>query len=63
MLEIKNKGTPEEETIVIGSYSFKGDDGYRYTIKYTIDKSGKHIEIDRAPFRRIPPSLLKSLVG
>lgn len=61
--EIKNKGTLDEETNVTGQYSFLGDDGYKYFIKYTIDKSGNHIEIDRAPFRRIPPSLLKSLVG
>lgn len=62
-LEIKNKGTPEEETVITGVILFKGDDGYRYFIRYTIDKSGNHIEIDRAAIHRIPPSLLKSLVG
>lgn len=62
-LEVKNKGTPDEETVVNGKYSFKGDDSYKYFIKYTIDKNGIHIDIDRLLFHRIPPSTLKSLVG
>lgn len=61
--EIRHKGTDEEETVVVGKYAFKGDDGYRYFIKYTIDKTGIFVELDRAPIRRIPPSVLKSLVG
>lgn len=61
--EIKNKGTPEEETFLNGQFVFKGDDGYRYYIKYTIDKNGVHAEVDRTLIHRIPPSTLKSLVG
>lgn len=61
--DIKNKGTPQEETVVTGLYLFKGEDGYKYYVNYTINKNGTHVEIDRAPIHRIPPSTLKSLVG
>ncbi|XP_055325635.1 uncharacterized protein LOC129579504 [Sitodiplosis mosellana] len=61
--EIRDKGTPEEETFVNGQYWFKGDDGYKYYIKYTINNNGVHTEIDRTLIHRIPPSTLKSLVG
>lgn len=62
-LEIKNKGLPTEETIVTGQYGFEGADGYRYIIKYVIDKSGNKIEIDKFSIHRIPPNVLKSLIG
>lgn len=61
--EIRNKGTLEEETFVNGLYWFKGIDGYRYTIKYTIDKNGTHTDIESFYIHRIPPTLLKTLVG
>lgn len=61
--EIRNKGTPEEETYLNGQYAFKGDDGYKYYIKYIIDKDGIHTEVDRLLIHRIPPGTLKSLVG
>lgn len=61
--EIKNKGTPEEEIVVTGEYVFKGDDGYRYYIKYSIDADGTHVTVDSTAIHRIPPSALKSLVG
>lgn len=62
-LEIKNKGLATEETIVSGYYGFEGADGFRYIIKYTIDKSGNHIEIDRFSIHRIQQNVLKSLIG
>lgn len=62
-LEVKNKGTADEETVVTGFYSFLGEDEYKYFIRYTIDKKGSHIEVDPVLFERIPPSTLKSLVG
>lgn len=62
-LEIKNKGLPTQQTIVTGQYGFKGADGYKYIIKYIIDKSGNHIVIDKFSIHRIPPNLLKSLIG
>lgn len=61
--EIKNKGLPTEETIVTGQYGFKGADGYKYIIKYNIDNSGNHIELDKFSINRIPPNVLKSLIG
>lgn len=61
--EIKNEGTPDEEKIVFGQFSFKGDDGFKYFIKYRVDKEGSHVEIDSVYVHRIPPSTLKSLVG
>lgn len=61
--EIKNKGLPTEETIVSGQYGFEGADGFRYLIKFNVDKNGNHIEIDRFSINRIQPNLLKSLIG
>lgn len=65
--EVKNKGTPEEETILDGVYRFKAEDAYRYSIKYTIDKNGTKIDVSREslqpPHHRITPNALKSLVG
>lgn len=61
--EVKNKGTPEEETILNGFYRFNAEDGYRYFIKYTIDKNGTKIDVSRLLHHRIPPNALKSLVG
>lgn len=46
-----------------GQYGFEGTDGYRYIIKYMIDKSGNHIEIDKISIHRIQPNVLKSLIG
>ncbi|XP_031633364.1 uncharacterized protein LOC116347087 [Contarinia nasturtii] len=62
-LEVRNKGTDKEETAVIGLYFFDGDDGYRYYIKYTIDNNGIITEVEAVPRRRVPPNVLKSLVG
>lgn len=62
-VEILHKGTPEEEYVISGVLTFKADDGYKYNIKYTYDKSGSNVIFDRFPIRRIPPNALKSLVG
>jgi hypothetical protein len=35
-----NQGTPEEELVVIGKYSFVADDGKIYTTNYRADKNG-----------------------
>lgn len=61
--EILHKGTPEEEYVISGVLTFKADDGYKYNIKYTCDKNGSNVILDRFPIRRIPPNALKSLVG
>lgn len=58
-----NKGQPDENEVISGVVEVKGDDGYKYFIRYTIDKNGSQVEVDRAPIRRIPPNALKSLVG
>lgn len=62
-LEVVNKGTPDEKEVISGIFQVKGDDGYKYFVRYTIDKEGTKIDVDRAPIRRIPPGALKSLVG
>lgn len=62
-LEVVNKGQPDENEVLSGVLEVRGDDGYKYYIRYTIDKSGSQILVDRAPIRRIPPNALKSLVG
>lgn len=62
-VEIRNKGTPDQEPFVNGLYWFRGADGYRYTVKYAIDKDGIHTDIETLYIHRIPPTLLKTLVG
>lgn len=62
-VEIINKGTPEEDFTISGTLTFRADDGFKYNIKYTYDKTGRNVTIDRFPFKRIPPNALKSLVG
>lgn len=62
-LDVLNKGTPNEETSITGEWTFKADDGYKYYIKYRVDKTGTHIDIDKTPIKRIPPNALKSLIG
>lgn len=62
-LELVNKGTSDEKEVISGVVGFKGEDGYKYFVRYTIDNEGTKIEVDRVPIRRIPPSALKSLVG
>lgn len=63
-LEVINKGQADQYELYSGFYVVKGEDGYKYFIRYTIDNNGKiQICVDRAPFRRIPPNALKSLVG
>lgn len=62
-VEIVNKGTPEEDVVITGKYVFKADDGFKYTVEYTYDKDGRNVTVSRAPYRRIDPNALKSLVG
>lgn len=62
-IEILNRGTDEEEIVVTGYYVFKGDDGYRYTVKYIADRNGYNATVDKTYFKRISPSLVKSLIG
>lgn len=61
--EVRNKGTPQEETVLNGLYWFTGADGFRYTIEYTIDKNGIRTGINLTEFNRTPLPLLKILVG
>lgn len=62
-LEKINVGTPLEETLITGFFNYKGEDGFKYNVAYTIDKHGSHINVTRFAIHRIPPQALKSLVG
>lgn len=62
-VEVKNRGTPEEEFVFTGSYSFRAEDGFKYIVRYTLSKTGSDVTIDRIAIHRIPPNALKSLVG
>lgn len=72
-INIIGDGTPDEEIVVTGEYSFTVD-GNTYLVKYTADKNGYHAETIRnpAPFSQmevpvrsfaLSPNILKSLVG
>lgn len=37
---LMNPGTPQEELVVVGRYSYKGDDDSVYTVMYIADKNG-----------------------
>lgn len=37
---LMNPGTPEEELVVVGRYSYKGEDDSVYTVMYMADKNG-----------------------
>lgn len=55
---LMNKGTPEEELVVMGMYSFVGDDDATYITMYRADKNGYQpkLTVNRN-------NLIKSLVG
>lgn len=56
-----NKGTPDEELVVMGMYSFVGDDDNTYITMYRADKNGYQPKL---VFKRSTKgSLIKSLVG
>lgn len=61
--EILNRGSAYEEFVLNGELRFSADDKYQYTIYYGYDKNGRHVTIDYFVFDRIPPSVLKSLIG
>lgn len=69
--EIKNVGTDEEALAVTGSYSYVGDDGKTYSVKYTADENGfqpegEHIPPSagvKKPKVGIPPAAVASLAG
>lgn len=69
--EIKNAGTDEESLAVTGSYSYVGDDGKTYSVKYTADENGfqpegEHIPPSagvKKPKVGIPPAAIASLAG
>lgn len=55
---LMNKGTPDEELVVMGMYSFVGDDNNTYVTMYRADKKGYHpkLNVQRT-------NLIKSLLG
>lgn len=61
--EILNRGSAYEEVILNGEITFSADDKYQYTIYYGYDKGGRNVTLDYFVFDRIPPSVLKSLIG
>lgn len=69
--EIKNQGTAEESLAVTGKYSYVGDDGKTYEVKYTADENGyqpegEHIPPSagvKKPKLGIPSAAVASLAG
>lgn len=55
---LMNKGTPEEEFVVMGMYSFVGTDNNTYITMYRADKNGYRPKVT---VKR--DHLIKSLVG
>lgn len=73
-ITIVGEGSPDEEIIVNGEYSFTADDGNVYVVKYSADKNGYHADTSKNPVQvmspdpeilvfALPPNLIKSLVG
>lgn len=58
---LMNKGTPDEELVVMGMYSYDGDDGNTYTTMYRADKNGYQPKIVIKKSNR--DSLVKTLLG
>ena len=57
---LMNKGTPDEELVVIGMYSFIGDDNNTYVTMYRADKNGYKPKLT---IMKNKSNLIKSLVG
>lgn len=55
---VMNKGTADEELVVMGMYSFVGDDNNTYVTMYRADKNGYRpkLTVQRS-------NLIKSLLG
>lgn len=70
-INIINKGTPEQELIVEGKYSYTLENGEEYTVQYKADKKGFQPTIERGSkfakqtpsVSRLSPNLAASLVG
>ncbi|KAJ8966063.1 hypothetical protein NQ317_001797 [Molorchus minor] len=66
---IKNAGTDDEALVVQGSYSYVGDDGKTYEVKYTADEEGYHPAGEHLPPSAgvnklgIPSAAVASLAG
>lgn len=58
---LMNKGTPNEELVVMGMYSFIGDDNNTYITMYRADRNGYQPKIVFKRSNR--DNLIKSLVG
>lgn len=58
---LMNKGTAEEELVVMGMYSFVGDDNNTYVTMYRADKKGYQPKLTVRKANR--SNLIKSLVG
>lgn len=69
--DIKDPGTDNESLVVTGSYSYVGDDGKTYEVKYTADENGfqpegEHIPPSagvKKPKLGIPSAAVASLAG
>ncbi|RZC43085.1 Chitin bind 4 domain containing protein [Asbolus verrucosus] len=67
--QTKNAGTPDEALAVTGSYSYVGDDGKTYMVKYTADENGFQPEGEHLPPSAgvkklgVPSSCVASLCG
>lgn len=60
---LMNKGTPEEELVVMGMYSFVGDDNNTYITMYRADKNGYRPKLTIQRNAAQKSNLIKSLVG
>lgn len=58
---LMNKGTPNEELVVMGMYSFVGDDNNTYITMYRADRNGYQPKLIFKRSNR--DNLIKSLVG
>lgn len=55
--------SPQNDVVVHSRISFRSEDQLKYILYIVYERDNYNVTIDAFPFRRIPPSALKSLIG